>query len=293
VKGFHTLAVMVLGLSLLLTATAMADDTAMARGLANKGQKHFNRGEYDAAIAAFSRAYELKPHFLMQCNIARCHEMKEELKEARDHYKRCLDEGGSQSPTADQVRQALAAVEEKLPPEDETPDSKEPTAPASVPARPFFAQAGFGAGIGITNVKSQAKLSLLFGYHFMGRFSGPALALDFQVGFGSDFTSIEIGPRFFWNIPLAPHLGLYLAPTAMLGYAHLTERCTAVTPALDVCEPGRNGLSFQLGLEVRLLLAERVLLAFQPVGVDVLGVANGDLDLAVRYDLMFSGGIVF
>jgi hypothetical protein len=184
-------------------------------------------------------------------------------------------------------------VESKLLPEDHQEEEPKPVTPAGIPSHPFFAQAGVGAGIELTNIKSQAKLSVLFGYHFMRKFSGPALALDLQVGFGSDFASIEIGPRFFWNIPLAPAIGLYIAPTAMLGYAHTTERCVRVSSTVDVCEPSRNGLTIQLGAEVRLLLAQRWLLAVRPIGVDILTVANGDLDLTVRYDLLLSGGVIF
>ncbi|MFH1131450.1 MAG: hypothetical protein V1754_08950, partial [Pseudomonadota bacterium] len=46
------------------------------------GSRLFEEQKYAGAIEAFQRAYDLKPHFLVQCNIARCHEFSKDMVKA-------------------------------------------------------------------------------------------------------------------------------------------------------------------------------------------------------------------
>jgi hypothetical protein len=290
--GRHLLLVLVC-VALAGPARADEDEARKARALAAKGQRAFDRGDYDEAIQAFGAAYDTKPHFLMQCNIARCYEMKGDYKEADKRYKRCLDEGADRSPMAGQVRQAREMVRDKIPPDerDDRPPPPPPP-PGTIPDRPFFAQGGMGAAIELAKVPSQLKLGVVFGYHLNRTAAGPAIAGDLQIGVTGDFTAIEVGPRFYWDIPLVVRgtTTLLLAPSAMLGYAHFTKQCI---PRAGACAPARNGLSLQLGVEGRLILARRALIFFRPISVDMLPTAEDDWVFGLRYDLLFGGGAIW
>lgn len=294
------LAAKILPLLLLLaagrTAGANEDDARKARSLAARGQRAFDQGDYDAAMRSFQAAYDTKPHFLMQCNIARCHEMKGNYKQADEHYQRCLDEGADRSPMGGQVRSAQKAVRNKIPPhERDGGGGGGPPVfpPGSVPPRPFFAQGGMGAAVQLNHASTQIKLALIFGYHFNKTAGGPAIAGDIQFGVTNDFTTFELGPRFYWDIPvlLRGSTSLFVAPTGMLGFAHVTKYCLHGSA---LCVPARDGFTMQIGVEGRLVLAHRALIWFRPLSIDMMPTwADGDSNFGVRYDLMFGGGVIF
>ncbi len=262
--------------------------TAGARAQAAKGSRLFQQGKNDQAITAFQAAYDLKPHYLMQCNIARCHESSGRHTEAARHYRRCLDEGGDRAPVAGEVRKALAEAERKGDVQEDPPPQT-PSAPVGPLASPFLVSLSLGPAMELHEVPSQFKLAAGFGYHFSGSSTGPALGGEIQLGF-VDFVSVVIGARFSWDLLLAgPHeLGFILSPRALLGFAHLGELCVG-----RFCGVARNGLSLQLGVEGRLLLARRFYVSFQPIGIDLLITANGDTSAGLRYDLMLGGGMIF
>lgn len=80
-----------------------------------KGNRLFGQRDYLGALEAFEQAYRLRPHFLMQCNIARTHERLTDMIRATTHYQRCLDEGaGRRRRTAAKVRRALELVKARV-----------------------------------------------------------------------------------------------------------------------------------------------------------------------------------
>jgi hypothetical protein len=162
---------------------------------------------------------------------------------------------------------------------------------------PMWASMALGPAISVKDSGTQFKLIETFGYHPMGRAAGPAIALDVQEGFGNHFTSIEVGPKFLWDIQPVHNLGLYLAPSLMLGYLYYTGAggggCypNFLEGGL-YCPGGRPGTSFfdmQFGFEGRLVLADRWLVSFRPFTLD-LGIRS---DVSMRYDMMFGGGAIF
>ena len=77
-----------------------------------RGNKLFKARDYLGALEAFEEAYKFRPHYLMQCNIARCHERLVDMISAAKHYRRCLAEGAARRRRmARKVRKALALVE--------------------------------------------------------------------------------------------------------------------------------------------------------------------------------------
>lgn len=109
----------VLALALAWGGTALAQQEAAettedAGAVFARAKQLFEANDYRGAIAAFERAYELKPHFMVQCSIARCHELLEDMVRAAEHYRRCLEEGASAAPNAEQVRGTLKEVEGRI-----------------------------------------------------------------------------------------------------------------------------------------------------------------------------------
>lgn len=108
-------AVAVLGLMLSGTAArGQGEARAEAERAFAEGAEHYRRGDYEKAVAAFSRSYAQHRHYLTLCNLARCHEHAGRSLKAAEHYQRCLREGGEGSAKADSIRAALRAVEARL-----------------------------------------------------------------------------------------------------------------------------------------------------------------------------------
>jgi hypothetical protein len=161
---------------------------------------------------------------------------------------------------------------------------------------PMWASMALGPAISVKDSGTQFKLIETFGYHLMGSAAGPAIAFDMQEGFGNSFTSIELGPKFLWDIQPVHNLGLYLAPSLMIGYLYHTGsgggNC-GLADALGLpCGGGSSGASafdMQIGFEGRLVLADRWLVSFRPFTLD-LGIRSS---VSIRYDMMFGGGAIF
>ena len=79
-----------------------------------EGRALYQQRKFVGAIAAFQRAYRLRPHYRVQCGIARCYENLNQVVKAAAHYRRCLDEGAKDAPMAARVRASLASVEKQI-----------------------------------------------------------------------------------------------------------------------------------------------------------------------------------
>jgi hypothetical protein len=110
------------GLALVVLAgTALCPRPLWAQGNAeaaseafSRGKKLYDSGSYVEAIASFEQAYRLRPHFMVQCSIARCYEHVNKPIEAVRHFKRCLDEGGSKTKLATSVGESVARLEAQI-----------------------------------------------------------------------------------------------------------------------------------------------------------------------------------
>jgi len=79
-----------------------------------EGQRLFDAADYLGAIDSFQKAYELRPHFLVQCNIALCHERQNDMIRAAEHYRRCLSEGADATAKGETVKNSLDRVEGRI-----------------------------------------------------------------------------------------------------------------------------------------------------------------------------------
>jgi hypothetical protein len=108
--GRVIVAVCVVGL-LSVRAQAKEDDAITARKAFDRATKLFEDNKYVEAVEAFELAYRLRPHFRVQCSIARCHQIMGDAVEAVAHYKRCLEEGAASSPMKKDIEKMLKDAE--------------------------------------------------------------------------------------------------------------------------------------------------------------------------------------
>lgn len=107
-------AVMALWLIVAQASTATADDRDGAASAFARGRALFARHDYVGAIAAFERAYRLRPHHAVQCSIAHCYEQLNRFVESADHYRRCLEQGAARARNAKQVQRSLEQVTARI-----------------------------------------------------------------------------------------------------------------------------------------------------------------------------------
>jgi hypothetical protein len=79
-----------------------------------KASRLFKERKFVNAVAAFELAYRLRPHFMVQCSIARCYQNMNDMLKAAEHYQRCLDEGGKDTAMAKRVRASLKSVKAQI-----------------------------------------------------------------------------------------------------------------------------------------------------------------------------------
>ncbi len=79
-----------------------------------EGQQLFEKADYVGAIESFQRAYKLKPHFSVLCNIALSYERLGNLVRAAERYRDCLTKGAEQAGNGDVVRNSLQRVEGRI-----------------------------------------------------------------------------------------------------------------------------------------------------------------------------------
>jgi hypothetical protein len=90
------------------------DVTRAAEEAFAKGTELFKKRDYLSAIESFEEAYRLRPHFMVQCNIARCHEWSGGYVKAVEHYRRCLNEGARNTAAAGSAEASLKEAEGRI-----------------------------------------------------------------------------------------------------------------------------------------------------------------------------------
>lgn len=154
--------------------------------------------------------------------------------------------------------------------------------------RPFFATFSFGPAINVVDHVDQFKIIQDFGFHFSGNSSGPALGASLAESFGRNWFTLQIGPKFWWDIQPIDGVGFYLAPMAQLGYALSTSSNPRSGPFNGL---GRTEhfMNIQIGFEGKLILGDRGMVLFRIFTLDMFAGES----FAMRYDLMFGGGVTF
>jgi hypothetical protein len=94
-------------------AQGVADEKAAAEAF-ERGKDLHEKRNYVEAIEAFEVAYRLRPHYIVQCSIARCYENLNKPIEAATHFKRCLADGAEGTDLGPQVSASLARMEARI-----------------------------------------------------------------------------------------------------------------------------------------------------------------------------------
>lgn len=87
---------------LLAQEPAAAEDTGDQEKIEDAARRFeqglalFDAADFKSALAEFSAAYKIRPHFSVLYNIARCYEELHKYDVALDYYDQYLDEGGSE-----------------------------------------------------------------------------------------------------------------------------------------------------------------------------------------------------
>jgi tetratricopeptide (TPR) repeat protein len=170
---------------------------------------------------------------------------------------------------------------------------------------PFAASLHLGGAIAAKgDIATMFVLGQEIGVHFSRRASGFFLGLALSESFGSknvvlgynaygnavsadsSFFFLTAGAKLAWDIQLASSVGLYLTPILMAGYAYLHQGAE-----------GYEGLTahagaIQPGLELKLILIDRLLLTLRPFGLEFLVGSSDDLPdgYLMRYHLSLGIG---
>lgn len=132
-----------------------------------------------------------------------------------------------------------------------------------------------GPAIGLSNSGTQFKLQQDIGFHLMGGATGPALGGSLEESFGGGGFTLEVAPKFWWDIQPVNGLGLYLSPWAKMGFAMYTGGGSTLA-----------AFNLGFGFEGKLMLNQSWLVFFRPFTID-MGIRSG---VVVRYDLLFGVG---
>jgi len=120
--------------TLLLLCGVAGADKKTAKDAYVRGIKQYNLGEFKAALAAFTDAYNAHPDPSLLFNLGQCHRQLGERQKAVTLYRSYLRETG-EPPNATEVRRLVAVLEEALAKEHVKPAEPE-KAPASVTPTP-------------------------------------------------------------------------------------------------------------------------------------------------------------
>lgn len=251
---------LVLAALLLAPALAFADPTT-ADGWYTEGTNQYNLGNFDAAVAAFKKGFELetdatkRPAYL--ANVAQAYRQAHNCKDSQFFYKRylALKDEDTAHPLAPEKRKdiekVIAELDEcikqqnaiaKLPPET-SPEDKPKTGtgvgivvtppPPEAPAKPIFsARALAGAGLvnaGDLDIPAQGTFALVAGY---------PIAINPQL-------TIDVGGAF-------TYLGMpWETPKGMTGTAATFAILADAGATYQVIE--RLGLRVDLGVGIGLI----------------------------------------
>lgn len=145
---------------------------------------------------------------------------------------------------------------------------------------PFWFGFGMGPAIALVNSPNQYLLTQTFGYHFMGDASGPAIAVDVQEHVFGNLFVFQLGGRFVWDIRIVPNLGFYLSPSVGLGYTFSSAP--------------NHGLTIPFAFKAKLILGNRGFVFFQPFCMDLMTFFRPQNEyVALQYDILFGGGVIF
>ncbi len=158
-----------------------------------------------------------------------------------------------------------------------SPTADAQRSPIQSPREPVALQFSLGPAFGLDSIETnQLKLAFEGQYHLDGNGLGPAIGGGLHLSVTDGFEILSLLFRFQYDIEATD--GFLIGPLAHIGPAILFG-------SFD------EEVFFELGFGVDLKLAfGQFYLFLRPVYIDIL---IGDPFTAVRYDLLFGGGVTF
>lgn len=136
----------------------------------------------------------------------------------------------------------------------------------------------FGPSYRLKNIANQFKFAQIYGYRLSERGHGPYIGVALEESFGNGTLSIQVFPRFGWDIRPFSSVAFYLSPYIGLGYGY-------VSGGVD-----DHYFGFQFGFEPKMVFDKRYVLFARAYSSDFFIRAS---DYGVRYDLLFGAGLTF
>ncbi|MFH1434815.1 MAG: PEGA domain-containing protein [Pseudomonadota bacterium] len=90
----------------------MKDPKAMAKESYNNGKKYYKSEDYDKALESFMAAYNYSPNPFVYISIAQCYDKQGKCQEARDYYKKYMEEKPDAGNIPD-VKEKIAELESR------------------------------------------------------------------------------------------------------------------------------------------------------------------------------------
>lgn len=154
--------------------------------------------------------------------------------------------------------------------------------------RRFFAGFHLGGAANLSNQVGQFKIAQEFGWNILGAFAGPAVGLVLQESFGSNFTTFQLAPKFWWKFQILRALGLYVSPFIQLGFMHQSFSVTSIFGSS--ASASNTAFNWQFGVQGHLMIIDRIYVMLQPFAIDLVHDSGGT---GVRYDFLLGGGATF
>ncbi len=150
--------------------------------------------------------------------------------------------------------------------------------------KPWAYMGAIGPMIGVTNYKTSFLFHNTIGFHLFERSSGPALGGDFDFSFASEFFTMTLGPRFWYDIPIA-RMSLYVSPFARLAYTLAVLGNSAA-----------HFFNISFGARFKVILNNSLLLSFQPLAINMYLGGGGPFSgfiFSLGISLLFGVGVTF
>lgn len=149
--------------------------------------------------------------------------------------------------------------------------------------RPGWLGLGVGPSIGIVNSPVSAHINPQFGYHFGGNTSGPAIVVDLNMYVTGGFFALTATPRFQYDIQPIGGVGFLVGPYIGFGPGFATAGGAASFL-----------MEIPFGVDLKLVLGDRGLIWFRPVGFSVpIAISSAGAGAGFAYDIQFGGGFTF
>jgi hypothetical protein len=150
-------------------------------------------------------------------------------------------------------------------------------------SRPNAFSFNVGPWINLESGGATARINPEFQVHFGGRYEGPAFNIGLDILPQFRGVLLAVAPRFQYDVQLLPGTAFFLSPYGGMDIGLTTSSgASAFVMAPTV------------GLDLKVLLVNRLLLGFRPIGIMVpLFFGGGGVSSSVGYDIGFAIGVAF